>query len=89
MTEQRTPEQVKADEEYFEALLEMFTTQGWKNLVKEMVSNYGQVNQVSTLGETPVQYALGQLNILENLINLENTVKLTMEQNEAESNEDN
>lgn len=91
MTDERTPEQVKADQDYYDALLEMMSTTGWKNLTAEFEQTKATLNDVvSTNSAEELWTRKGQLNILNNLLNLRTSIDFAMDQLEADnSDEDN
>lgn len=91
MTDDRTEEQKKADEAYYDNFLGIFPTAGWKQLIDQLAIESNQLNEVATIESTDALYfRKGQLNILANILNLENTVRNALDMIEAEnSNEDN
>jgi pyruvate dehydrogenase complex dehydrogenase (E1) component len=80
MTEEVNVDQTKADEKYYEVFLDLFTTDGWKQLRDELVQNHTVLNRVTGVKTEEVDYVKGQLNILTNLINLEDSTRFALEQ---------
>ena len=63
------------DEEYKEAMEDMFSTQGWKVLVEDLIANHHNINSVEAAkDENDLFFRKGQLNILSFLLNLESTI---------------
>lgn len=65
----------KETEQYYNALQDMFMTDGWKELLKEIGANALQINSVeATKDRDDMMFRKGQLNIISFLLNLESTV---------------
>ena len=81
---------VNDSEKYYEAFLDMFVTQGWKQLKDEFANNIATLANVEAVkGNDDLFFKKGQLNILANMINFETTVELAMQQmNEEAENSD-
>lgn len=63
------------DEQYYNAMIDMFSTDGWKFLIDELQTNLSQINSVdATKDVDDLFFRKGQLNILSFLLNLESTV---------------
>ena len=63
------------DEQYYNAMIDMFSTDGWKFLIDELQANLSQINSVdATKDVDDLFFRKGQLNILSFLLNLESTV---------------
>lgn len=65
----------KEDEVYYENYFEMFATTGWKQLVKETQNEIDLFAIDNIPDEQTLRLIQGQLRILRNLTNLEDTVK--------------
>ena len=64
------------DEEYFGALKMLFNTEGWKIFMAELADNATSVNSVEDAkDQDDLMFRKGQLNILGNLLNMEDTIK--------------
>ena len=89
MTEEVNVESQQADEKYYEAFLDMFSSDGWKQLMNECKQNGLTLNNVSEVKDAEqLWYTKGQLNILGNMLNLETTVRFAIDQlNEEEEAE--
>ena len=87
MTEEVNVESQQADEKYYEAFLDMFSSDGWKQLMAECKQNGLTLNNVSEVKDAEqLWYTKGQLNILGNMLNLETTVRFAIDQlNEEEA----
>ena len=90
MTEEVNIDQVNADEKYYEAFLDLFGTDGWKNLVVEMTANQTNLDQALTIDTAEELWTRkGQLTILGNMINLETSVRFALDQIAENDDEDN
>tara|TARA_R110000803_G_scaffold54828_1_gene111644 strand:- start:3047 stop:3319 length:273 start_codon:yes stop_codon:yes gene_type:complete len=88
MTDERSLEEKQADERYYEVLLSLFLTDGWKQLKEEFTKNFLDLNKVTNVKVEHVDYVKGQLNILHNLINLEESTRFAIDQmNAGDDNE--
>lgn len=56
-------------EDYYKARFELFSSQGWKDLIEDLEKVRDEVNQVSSC--TNLDFAKGQLKELNYLLNLE------------------
>ena len=64
------------DEAYFGALKMLFNTEGWKIFMAELADNATSVNSVEDAkDQDDLMFRKGQLNILGNLLNMEDTIK--------------
>jgi hypothetical protein len=88
MTEEINLEQKQLDEKYYEVFLNLFTTEGWEQLKNEMIQNHNLLNNVQNVKSEEVNFVKGQLSILTNLINLEDSTKFALEQMETAENLD-
>lgn len=65
----------RATEQYYSDLQDMFMTDGWKELMKELSANALQINSVeATKDNDDMFFRKGQLNIISFLVNLESTI---------------
>ncbi len=63
------------DEEYFGEMKLMFQSKGWKMLVQDLLENAKSLNDVQTTKDSEELFTRkGQLGILAQLINLEETL---------------
>ena len=61
-------------ETYFEHMNDLFRTEGWKALIKDLSLNVPLINSVeSTKDDKDLYFRKGQLNILGTLLRLEET----------------
>lgn len=66
----------KEEEKYYQALKDMFRTEGWKVLMDELRNNAIQINSVEvTKDNKDLHFRKGQLNILAFMLNMESTVE--------------
>jgi hypothetical protein len=64
---------------------EMFRTQGWKNLLKDLTNNAIQINSVDACKDLKeLHFRKGQLSIIANVLSLEQSLKTAKEQAEQE-----
>lgn len=63
------------DQEYFNAMDEMFSSDGWKLLIGELEENAHNINSVeATKDVNDLFFRKGQLNTLSFILNLESTI---------------
>lgn len=61
---------------YYESLLDIFSTDGWKNFVEDIQNISEPMNEVRTLhSEKDLWLRKGQLDILDYMLNYENMIK--------------
>jgi len=66
----------REEEKYYQALKDMFRTEGWKVLMDELRNNAIQINSVEvTKDNKDLHFRKGQLNILAFMLNMESTVE--------------
>lgn len=71
----------KADEQFLKDRLDMFETEGWRDLMSDMKITEENVEDIRTLeSEKDLWFAKGQLEILRQLRSLEDATKLAVEQ---------
>ncbi len=64
-----------ADQEYFNAMDEMFASDGWKLLIGELEDNARNINSVeATKDVNDLFFRKGQINSLSFILNLESTI---------------
>ncbi len=74
----------KTDEQFLKDRLDMFETEGWRDLVSDLKITEGNVRDIRTLeSEKDLWYAKGQLEILRQLHSLEDATKLAVEQSDS------
>jgi len=62
-------------EKHYEALVDMFSTDGWKVLMDELSNNALQINSVEAAKDNDdLHFRKGQLNILAFMLNMESTI---------------
>jgi hypothetical protein len=63
-----TPE----EEKYYEHYADLFATQGWKQFIEDMVSNFEGLNQVQNIKDSDsLFYTKGQLDTLARIVNFQ------------------
>ncbi len=66
---------------YYDNYFNLFTTDGWKQLVQEFANNATPINSVEAVKDSNDMYfRKGQLNVLAHLINMENIVTTNYEE---------
>jgi len=76
----------RATEQYYNDLQDMFMTEGWKELMKELSANALQINSVeATKDNDDMFFRKGQLNIISFLVNLESTIDHLQKEGSDES----
>lgn len=62
-------------ETYYNNFFDLFRNEGWKQLCTELVNNINIINNVNlTKDEQDLFFRKGQLTVLSNLVNLEETI---------------
>ena len=75
---------MKTDEQFLKDRLELFTTEGWLDLMEELKNIESSVRDVDTMkNEQDLWHAKGQLQLLGYMISLESATKIAMEQSET------
>ena len=68
-------------EKYFNNYFDLFRNEGWKQLTEELKNNALQINDLQTVKDVhDMNVRKGQLVILANILNLENTINASYEQ---------
>ena len=76
------------NEQYFSALKEMFTSDGWQIFQAEMKANAMNINSVEqTETEHDLFFRKGQLAVLGNLLNMETTIELAEKEADKDAND--
>lgn len=79
----------KETEEYYNKYFDLFTTDGWKQLIEELRQNALAINSVEATKDSDDLYMRkGQLNVLAYLLNLESTVNNNFEELQKEDVQD-
>ena len=79
----------KEVEEYYNRYFDLFTTDGWKQLIEELRQNALAINSVEATKDSDDLYIRkGQLNVLAYLLNLESTVNNNFEELQKENVQD-
>ena len=75
-------------ETYYNNFFDLFRNEGWKQLYTELVNNINVINNVNlTKDEQDLFFRKGQLAVIANLVNLEETIN-TAYKEILENNED-
>ena len=75
---------MKTDEQFLKDRLELFETDGWKDLTEELKNIEDSVRDVDTMkNEQDLWHAKGQLHLLGYMISLESATNIAMEQSET------
>jgi hypothetical protein len=70
----------KEDEIYYNNYFDMFRSEGWKQLMDEFIGNAEMLDSVPHIKDTEdLRNKQGQLLVLNNLLNLEDTLVLAYE----------
>lgn len=79
----------KETEEYYNKFFDLFTTDGWKQLIEDLKQNALAINSVeATKDANDLYLRKGQLNVLAYLLNLEATVNTNFEELQKEDVQD-
>lgn len=75
-------------EAYYNTYRDLFVTDGWKQLVTDLIQNANVINSVeSTKDNEDLYFRKGQLAILAHVINLEAQIQAAEEQIEEQENQ--
>lgn len=76
----------KETEKHYEALVDMFATEGWKMFTDELKNNAVQINSVeATKDKNDLYFRKGQLNVISFMLNMESTVEHLMKEDSDDS----
>jgi hypothetical protein len=76
-------------EAYYNTYRDLFVTDGWKQLVNDLVQNARVINSVeNTKDNEDLYFRKGQLAILAHIINLEAQIQTAEEQIEEQENQE-
>tara|TARA_R110000751_G_scaffold99853_3_gene193422 strand:- start:910 stop:1170 length:261 start_codon:yes stop_codon:yes gene_type:complete len=76
-------------EAYYNTYRDLFVTDGWKQLVTDLLQNANVINSVeSTKDREDLYFRKGQLAILAHVINLETQLQAAEEQIEEQENQE-
>lgn len=79
----------KETEEYYNKYFDLFTNDGWKQLIEELRQNAFAINSVeATKDSNDLYIRKGQLNILAYLLNFESTVNNNFDELQKEDVQD-
>lgn len=68
-------------QEYYESLLNLFTTDGWKKFQEDMRTSFDNLNNIQTIhSEEEFWLRKGQINTLSFIVNYENAAKAAYEE---------
>jgi len=74
---------------YFDNYDDLFLTDGWKQLVKELSDNANVINSVeATKDSDDLQFRKGQLNIIASIVHFQDIIRQSQENSEASNAED-
>jgi len=75
---------MKPDEQFFKDRQELFTSEGWLDLVEELKKIENNVRDIDTMdNEKELWEAKGQLKVLGYLLSLESATQIAVEQSET------
>ena len=70
----------KETEQYYRNFFDLFRLEGWKQLQQEIKDSIANINNIEiTQGNDDLWHRKGQLQVLRNLENLEETLKVAFE----------
>jgi hypothetical protein len=76
-------------ETYYDAIMDMIQTDGWKYLTSDLQNNAVNINSVEqTKDLEDLNFRKGQLNVMGNLFGLESQLQALRDQQDAEVEED-
>ena len=79
----------KETEEYYNKYFDLFTNDGWKQLIEELRQNAFAINSVeATKDSNDLYIRKGQLNVLAYLLNFESTVNNNFDELKKEDVQD-
>tara|TARA_R110000796_G_scaffold53688_2_gene125990 strand:+ start:220 stop:510 length:291 start_codon:yes stop_codon:yes gene_type:complete len=85
-----TAEQDQATQKYYDSFLDIFSTDGWKNLLAEHTILRERVNSVhSAKTVDELWFNKGQLHMIEQLLSFERTIGLAIDSLAENPDEDN
>lgn len=65
----------RENELYYNHYFDLFRTEGWKQLVQELTTNAGAINNVAAIkDDCDMYFRKGQLNVLTELIHFESLI---------------
>ena len=68
-------------QEYYESLLELFSTVGWKNFIEDLEAQAPSLEQIRTIdSEKDLWLRKGQIDILDRVLGYEETIKNSYEE---------
>ena len=71
-------------QEYYDNYFNLFTTNGWKQLLEDFNNNALQINSVeATKDSDDMYFRKGQLNVLAYLLNMENIIRTNYDELET------
>ena len=70
----------KETQKYYERYFDLFSNEGWSQLIEEMEDTFATINNVTTIqDEKDMYYRKGQLDAMLNIIRFKNTIEETYE----------
>lgn len=84
-----TAEQKQEFEKYYNAMMDLFGSEGWNYLKNDLTVSAHNINSVENTKDLEDLYSRkGQLTVLANLLNLESQMETLRQQQEDEEKED-
>ncbi len=72
-------------DKYFETYLDLFLSEGWKQLKEELKTNMININRIEDIKTSKdLHFRKGQLNVLAYILNLEQSIEIVRTQEELE-----
>ena len=82
-------DQKREFETYYNAMMDLMGTDGWKYLIADLSNNAIAINSVEqTKDSEDLYFRKGQLTVIANLLNLEEQMELLRQQQEDEEKEE-
>lgn len=89
MEKQMQQEQVREFETYYNTMMDLIGSDGWKYLIADLSNNAQAINSVEfTKDAEDLHFRKGQLSVLANLLNLEEQMELLRQQQEDSEKEE-
>ena len=70
----------KETEEYYNKYFDLFTNDGWKQLIEELKNNATNISNVNSIKDgDDLNFRKGQLDVIQSLLNFEQTINIAHE----------
>ena len=70
----------KETEEYYNKYFDLFTNDGWKQLIEELKNNATNISNVNSIKDgEDLNFRKGQLDVIQSLLNFEQTINIAHE----------